>query len=165
MVRRLYITVFRPCPVSRGIMKERFKGQGGMENQVKLKNLSDPFRHQESMSLLLCWAGLSSTKQIKGCPLQGRDNSQKTSSDLSIFCNWFNHPLILTLKYFVILFQPEAYIPLSFSSLSQLYDVTIKNKNTGSSHCGTVEMNLTSDHEVAGSIPGLAQWIKDLALS
>ena len=33
-----------------------------------------------------------------------------------------------------------------------------------SSHRGSVEMNPTSIHEDEGSIPDLAQWIKDLAL-
>ena len=33
-----------------------------------------------------------------------------------------------------------------------------------SSHCGAVETNLTRNREVAGSIPGLAQWVKDLTL-
>lgn len=33
-----------------------------------------------------------------------------------------------------------------------------------SSHGGTVEMNPTGDHEVAGSILDLAQYVKDLAL-
>ena len=39
----------------------------------------------------------------------------------------------------------------------------IKNP-TRSSRLGTVEMNLTRNHEVAGLIPGLSQWVKDLVL-
>ena len=33
-----------------------------------------------------------------------------------------------------------------------------------SSRCGAAEMNPTRNHEVEGLIPGLAQWVKDLAL-
>ena len=39
-----------------------------------------------------------------------------------------------------------------------------KKKNYQSSHCDSLETNMTSIHEKAGSIPGLAQWVKDLAL-
>jgi len=41
-----------------------------------------------------------------------------------------------------------------------------KKKKGGSSHRGAVKTNLTRNHEVVGSIPGLAQlkWVKDPAL-
>ena len=38
-----------------------------------------------------------------------------------------------------------------------------KKNKIRSSHCGSVEMNLTCIHEDTGLIPGLDQWVKDLA--
>ena len=39
-----------------------------------------------------------------------------------------------------------------------------KETNTRSFHCGAAEMTPTSIHEDEGSIPGLAQWVKDPVL-
>ena len=38
---------------------------------------------------------------------------------------------------------------------------SIKSRKRGSSHHGSAEMNLTSNHEKADLIPGLAQWVND----
>ena len=41
---------------------------------------------------------------------------------------------------------------------------TILRDHRGSDHHGTAEINLTRNHKVVGLIPGLDQWVKDLAL-
>ena len=55
-------------------------------------------------------------------------------------------------------------LPYNPAILLGIYPRELKHFHTGSSHHGAAEINLTRNYEVVGSIPGLAQWVKNPAL-
>ena len=57
----------------------------------------------------------------------------------------------------------ENILKLIMVVIKEFCDI-LKTTDLWSSHCGSVETNLTSIHEGTGLIPGLTQWVKDPVL-
>ena len=51
-------------------------------------------------------------------------------------------------------------LPLAVQIPLKLLEGPVQLRNSRSSHCGSAVTSLTGIHEDAGSIPGLAQWVK-----
>ena len=67
-------------------------------------------------------------------------------------------PLVVGISHYFFYYNEGAELNLEIL----LYQK--KRIPLGSSHCGSTVKNPTSIHVDLGSIPGLAQWVKDLAL-
>ena len=79
--------------------------------------------------------------------------------DKGIFPNSFNKASItMTIK-------PDKDTTKKILSQATIADeLRHKYLQQGSSRCGAVETNPTRNHDVACSIPGFTQWVKNLAL-
>ena len=64
---------------------------------------------------------------------------------------------------FNIITQSHSQVTFSCKTFQSVL-CTYKHIDIGTSRCGAVEMNPTTIHEYEGSIPGLAWWVRDLAL-
>ena len=89
--------------------------------------------------------------------LEGKTNNCYTSA-IYIYIYIY----ILFLKHYLFYLEYDLYL-YTYTSLS-ITDFKTKKDITWSSHHGAAEMSSSRNHEVEGSIPGLAQCVKDLAL-
>ena len=74
--------------------------------------------------------------------------------------NFFN-VIAYNIYVFISLFK---FIPRYLILFDAIINGYSKNFFFWNSRRGAVEMNLTGNHEVVGSIPGLAQWVGDPAM-
>ena len=88
-----------------------------------------------------------------------QDPAPRQNYPLTVVPPWSPHPLPSLISNFLNL-------PFGIQERSRRLTEAYFKQEMGdrSSHCGGAKTNLTKNHEVVGSIPSFAQWVKDLAL-
>ena len=77
---------------------------------------------------------------------------------------YFSPKIINKISILLVFKKPQGICKTLLFSLRYLKIIMVQKKRKRSSHCGSAVMNLTSNHEDSGLIPGLVQCIKDPVL-
>ena len=116
------------------------------------------FEIGEKLSFLIYTFGNKVGVMLKHIPLSSPDHCKIKEVSL---CNVPSSPTSLQ-EFFPI--RSEVHRKSIRFGITRPRLKALQNGDVESSRCGAAETNPTSIHEAVGSIPGLDQWVEDLAL-
>ena len=104
---------------------------------------------------------LSDIKQSNGLQTHSKE---KIVEKQGWYRKWIRHWILGSDSISSILLSIRAVLNVSFYVLDLDVACSLKKCHSWSSCGGSVVMNLSGIHDDVGSIPGLSQWVKGLAL-
>ena len=138
--------------------KDRFDRLAGGQKPV-LEEISSPLKGKSDSVFISIEPGVRPCGSAVAAGVWSGGPQEAEPPPCRGFCS--NHlPRLTSIRAAAFCSQPCTLDPLLYGCCLR----TCQNALCQSSHHRAAETNPTRNHEVAGSIPGLAHWIKDLAL-